>query len=65
MVTTVGSEIVVNDTVHDTDDQSSPQVAALSGGGFVETWADVTDPIAFTFDVRAQMFNASGGKVGS
>ena len=60
MVTKIGSEIVVN-AASDTHPQESPEVAALSGGGFVETWIDA----APTHDVRAQILDASGNKVGA
>jgi hypothetical protein len=39
MVSLVGSEIVVN-AASDTDEQSYPEIAALSGGGFVVAWDD-------------------------
>lgn len=64
MVTKIGSEFVVN-SASDTDAQRSPEIAALSGGGFVETWIDVINPGAPTLDVRAQIFDASGHKVGA
>jgi hypothetical protein len=63
MVTLVGSEIVVN-AASDTREQSSPEIAALSGGGFVVAWDDQTGSTP-TDDVRSQRFDSSGNKVGS
>lgn len=61
--TKIGDEFLVNaKTVHD---QSEASVAALDNGGFVVTWEDYasfsrpSDP-----DIKAQVFNAAGEKVG-
>jgi hypothetical protein len=60
MVTTVGSEIVVN-AASDTGELGQAQVDALSsGGGFVVTWTDQN-----TSDVSIQRFDSSGNKVPS
>ncbi len=55
----VGGEMLVN-TATD-DDQSSPKIAALADGGFVVAWASSSGSVQ---DVRFQVFNASGGRVG-
>ena len=55
----VGSEMLVNTTTH--ADQWHPQITALKGGNFVIAWDDWSDGI----DVRAQIFSASGSRVGS
>jgi len=46
---------------------SSPQLSALSNGGFVLTWQEFNQPTPafFTSAVRAQVFDATGGAVGS
>ena len=47
--------------------QETPSVAGLSGGGFVVTWEDhnkILDSDDWT-NIKAQMFDASGGRVGS
>jgi hypothetical protein len=62
MVTKIGNEIVVN-SASDADPQRAPEVTALSGGGFVETWIDVVNPS--TYDIRAQIFDAAGNKLGA
>lgn len=55
----VGSELPVNSTRG--GDQTAPAVVALAGGGFVISWnASVSDG-----GVRAQMFSASGSKIGT
>jgi hypothetical protein len=61
----VGSEFLVNTT---TDSyQSQPQIGKLVTGGFVITWTEaVYDPNSgYTNNIKAQMFNANGAKVGS
>ena len=64
MVTLVGSEIVVSTDT--TDNQSSPEVAALSGGGFVVAWLSQISVNNFVNnDVVAQLFKASGTPDGS
>lgn len=61
----VGQEITVNTATG--DHQWYPDVAGLGGGGFVVVWVDrlkaVTDPNVS--GIRAQIFSASGAKVGS
>ncbi|MEA3013736.1 MAG: trimeric autotransporter adhesin, partial [Sphingomonadales bacterium] len=56
--TPAGDEFQVNTT--SAGDQVGNRVAALSGGGFVIVWSDVT-----TTDIRAQMFNADGSPDGT
>lgn len=48
-------------------DQQDPEVAALTGGGFVVTWRDNsrTAPDTSAEAIRAQVFDASGTKVGA
>ncbi|HEX8307711.1 MAG TPA: calcium-binding protein, partial [Allosphingosinicella sp.] len=58
----VGPEILVNTvTAHS---QSRPAVTALSGGGFVIGWSDDSSPFVNKTDVKAQIFTASGARVG-
>lgn len=54
----VGSEFVVNTTTAGT--QQDVAVAVLASGGFVAVWAHATSDI----DVRGQVFDANGVKVG-
>ena len=56
---TIGSEFVVNTTTK--TNQHAPQTSALANGNFVVTWEDD----AHSGDVRAQIFNPSGHKVGA
>ena len=60
----LGGEILVNTTVAGA--QTVPAVGALAGGGFVVTWQDASGSGADTSGtaVRAQMYSASGAKVG-
>ncbi|VAV88052.1 FIG01023050: hypothetical protein [hydrothermal vent metagenome] len=60
-----GGEIEVNTTT--TNDQKEPDIAALSGGGFVIAWRDASQSGADTSStsIRAQMFDASGVLQGS
>jgi len=62
--THVGSEFLVNTTT--ASEQDTTSLTALSGGGFVVTWEDSsgTDGDA-SYGIRAQVFSASGEKVGS
>jgi len=53
----VGGEFVVN--VPDVVYQSRPDVASLSSGGFVVTWSDSNGS-----DVRAQVYDVAGNKIG-
>lgn len=47
----------------DKDVQFEPSIAALSNGGWVETWSS-RDSLATSFEIYQQAFNASGKKVG-
>jgi hypothetical protein len=67
--TRVGSEVRVNSAT--ANDQSAPEITALSGGGFVVTWQDgslgvggATGDTSSTA-VKAQVFAAAGTPVGS
>lgn len=53
------AEVLVNTTTY--GNQSRPQLTALKGGGFVIAW----DDYGGDYDVRAQVFDATGHKVGS
>jgi Ca2+-binding RTX toxin-like protein len=55
-----GSAVRVN--TQTTGDQTQPMVTSLAGGGFVVTWMDASG--AGTL-LKAQLFSASGAKVGS
>jgi VCBS repeat-containing protein len=57
-----GSEILVNTESWST--QFQPAVAALPGGGFVVAWTSYNDD-TFTYDIRAQRFDAGGAAVGA
>jgi hypothetical protein len=56
----VGAEFLVNGQTIGW--QVSPTITALSSGGFVVTWRDLGDVSGDS--IRAQIFNATGGKVG-
>jgi Ca2+-binding RTX toxin-like protein len=61
----VGEEFLVNTITARW--QIEPTVTALSSGGFVVAWTDQSNSTADDFyngDVRAQMYDASGAKVG-
>jgi hypothetical protein len=58
--TVVGSEFLVNQASFGSE--TLPNVAGLAGGGFVSTWTVGSGTSA---DIYAQIFNASGAKVGS
>jgi hypothetical protein len=66
---TVGSEILVNTATASTQD--TPQITALSNGGFVVTWNDASAGVGGAGGdtsgnaVKAQVFTASGATVGS
>lgn len=62
--TSVGGEILVNTTT--SGHQSSPEITALTGGGFVITWQDSSQTGGDISDtaVRAQAFAADGTSVG-
>jgi hypothetical protein len=57
--------MLVNTTT--VSDQVLPSVAALSSGGYVVTWLDYSGLGGDTdgAGLKAQLFNASGAKVGS
>ncbi|NJL07332.1 MAG: hypothetical protein HC900_03015 [Methylacidiphilales bacterium] len=60
------AELLVNTQTN--GDQSLPSIAALSSGGFVITWQDWSqEGVAYAngTGIRAQIFNASGTKVGT
>ncbi|WP_157218518.1 beta strand repeat-containing protein [Flavisphingomonas formosensis] len=61
----VGSEFLVNQTTDGA--QKMPSVAALSSGGFVVTWTDnsLQGGDTSVSSVKAQLYDASGAKVGS
>ena len=65
----VGSEILVNTATANT--QNDPQIAALSNGGFVVTWTDLSQGVggaggdASWSAVKAQLFAADGTPVGT
>jgi len=54
----IGGEFLVNTTK--SSNETEPQTTALASGGFVVTWQDS----ARGGDIRAQRFNANGGKLG-
>jgi FG-GAP-like repeat/RTX calcium-binding nonapeptide repeat (4 copies) len=60
-----GAEFLVNTTT--ASDQDSVRIAALSGGGFVVTFTDFSNSAddSSVRAVRAQVFDASGAKVGT
>ena len=62
---TIGTEFLVNTTTVGL--QSQPAIAALAGGGFVATWIDRSFQAGDLSDrgTMAQMFDASGAKVGA
>jgi len=55
----VGGEFLVN--THTEGDQFISSVSALPGGGFVAAWRDGPQDDA---DIKAQVFDSAGGKVG-
>jgi hypothetical protein len=61
--TKVGTELSVN--TQTAGDQSKPQVAALTDGGFVVTWTDGTFDVNSDTNIKAQLFDAAGVKVGT
>jgi Ca2+-binding RTX toxin-like protein/type III secretion system FlhB-like substrate exporter len=68
-ITRVGTEILVNTAT--VSSQQNPRITALSGGGFVVTWDDLSQGVggatgdASNFAVKAQVYGASGTPVGS
>ena len=65
----VGSEILVNSATENAQDL--PEITALTDGGFVVTWRDLSrgvggaDGDTTGYAVKAQVFAAGGSKVGS
>src|SRR5262245_55932174 len=65
----VGGEILVNTAT--ANDQLTPQITALSNGGFVVTWNDLSLGVGgatgdtSNYAVKAQVFSAAGATVGS
>jgi len=60
----VGAELLVNTLVP--SDQFAPSLAALASGGFVATWTHQNgDGTGNGAAIKAQIFNAAGGKVGA
>lgn len=61
----VGSEIAVSET--STGSAHEPDIAVLTGGGFVVTWTDNASSFgdASGFGVLGQRFDSNGNKVGS
>jgi Cadherin-like domain/Bacterial cadherin-like domain/RTX calcium-binding nonapeptide repeat (4 copies) len=57
----VGGEFLINTSTF--NDQYQPAITALSSGGFVVSWTDDSGDASGT-GIRAQIFNASGAKVG-
>jgi hypothetical protein len=67
--TPVGNEILVNSAT--VGDQDVPQITALSNGGFVVTWQDLSQGVGGAggdtsgYAVKAQVFAAGGTPVGA
>ncbi|MCP4343110.1 MAG: hypothetical protein GY799_30605, partial [Desulfobulbaceae bacterium] len=59
---TVGSEFQVN--TETASDQSSPHIAALTGGGFIITWESFAQD-GSNYGIYAQMYDSNGNTVGS
>jgi hypothetical protein len=61
----LGSEFLVN--TQTANDQSHPTITGLSKGGFVVTWDDWSGTLgdASGTSIKAQRFDAGGGKLGS
>jgi Ca2+-binding RTX toxin-like protein len=60
-----GAELLVNTTT--TNDQDTPTITALAGGGFVAAWRDDSQSggDVNSFAVRAQIFDAGGSPSGA
>jgi VCBS repeat-containing protein/YD repeat-containing protein len=60
----VGGEFLIN--THTANDQIFPTIIALPNGGFAVTWADASGTLgdASGRSIKAQLFSASGTKVG-
>ena len=62
----VGGEFLVNTSDADGVDQISPTITGLSGGRFVIAWRDLSEDLYVAKgDIKAQIFDASGTKIGS
>ncbi|MEI6642326.1 MAG: hypothetical protein WCL10_09830 [Novosphingobium sp.] len=57
-----GSEVLVNQLTE--GNQEFADIAALENGNFVVTWQDSGNSIGFGAEIKAQIFDAAGGKVG-
>jgi Ca2+-binding RTX toxin-like protein/type III secretion system FlhB-like substrate exporter len=68
-ITRIGTEILVNTAT--ASSQQNPNITALSGGGFVVTWDDLSQGVGgatgdtSNFAAKAQVFTAGGTPVGS
>ncbi len=60
----IGAEFLVNTLILDT--QRVPTITGLAGGGFVVTWSDFSGTLgdASGYSIKAQLFDATGGRVG-
>ena len=58
----IGGEVHVNTVT--AADQIQPAVAGLAYGGYVTAWTSSSDATPNTYSVSAQMFDATGAKVG-
>ena len=65
VVSRQGSEFLVNTTTE--DNQVAPTITGLTNGGFVVTWYDTSGQggDAIGASIKAQIYNAAGGRVGS
>ena len=63
--TLIGGEVLVNTTT--LGEQLDPEITALANGRFVVTWTDRSQSGGDTFNdaVRAQVFSASGARIGA
>ena len=59
----VSSQFLVN--TYTTGNQQYPSVSSLSNGNFVVSWVDLSGEDGSGFGVFAQIFNATGAKVGN
>ena len=61
----IGSNFLVNTEV--SGDQQDPAIARLKGGGFVVSWLDHSNTLGDTSgtSIKAQVFDASGQKIGT
>ncbi|RVU15451.1 cadherin-like domain-containing protein [Methylobacterium oryzihabitans] len=63
--TKIGTEVLVNSQTF--LDQVAPTITGLSHGGFVVSWQEYAnyDDLDINYDVKAQVFNSSGAKIGT